>query len=245
MVELTLPRNSKVGKGRHHPAPARSEERQAVQGLPLGPGGDRQSDLGHLRHRRRRRRPDGARRPEPQQKRHRLHPDVPLRSCREGVCRLLRQGEHRRPKYARLHPRLGRGPGQGGGDLSPAPSAGRQGPRPGSDDVLRPVRLHRTLAAHQHAGAANRVASVGGGPREARRPLRMHPLRLLHDLLPKLLVERREVPRTGDVAAGPPLAGRQPRRGDRRAPGRAGRPLQAVPLPHHHELLPGLLPARV
>ena len=50
----------------------------------------------------------------------------------------------------------------------------------------------------------------------------------------------REVPRPGRPAAGLPLAGRQPRRGHRRAARRPGGPVQALPLPHHHELRPGL-----
>src|SRR3990167_443002 len=59
------------------------------------------------------------------------------------------------------------------------------------------------------------MAAVGRGPLQAGRPLRVHPLRLLHDLLPQLLVEWREVPRPGDAAARLPLADRQPRRGHR------------------------------
>ncbi len=64
---------------------------------------------------------------------------------------------------------------------------------------------------------AEGVEAVAGGPRQARRPLRVHPVRLLHHLVPELLVERREVPRPRGPAAGAPLAGRHPRRGDRRA----------------------------
>ena len=43
-----------------------------------------------------------------------------------------------------------------------------------------------------------------------------------------------------DPAAGLPLARRQPRRGDGRAARRAGGPVPALPLPHHHELHPHL-----
>jgi succinate dehydrogenase / fumarate reductase, iron-sulfur subunit len=43
------------------------------------------------------------------------------------------------------------------------------------------------------------------GPREARRPLRVHPLRLLLDLVHELLVEFGPLPRPGDPAAGLPL----------------------------------------
>ena len=61
-------------------------------------------------------------------------------------------------------------------------------------------------------------------------------LRVLLDLVPQLLVERRALPGPGGAAAGPSLDPGLARRGHRRAPGRPGRPLQAVPLPHHHEL---------
>ena len=71
---------------------------------------------------------------------------------------------------------------------------------------------------------------------QARRPLRMHPVRLLLDQLPQLLVEQRQVPRAGDPAPGLSLAGRQPRRGDRRAARPARGPVPPLSLPHDHEL---------
>ena len=75
---------------------------------------------------------------------------------------------------------------------------------------------------------------------EARRALRVHPVRLLLDRLPELLVERRALPRPRRAAAGQPLARRQPRRGDRRAARQSRGPVPALPLPHHHELRQGL-----
>ena len=59
-------------------------------------------------------------------------------------------------------------------------------------------------------------------------------------VVPELLVERRPLSRPGRAAAGQPLDQRQPRRGDRRAARQPGRPVPAVPLPHHHELHQGL-----
>ena len=47
------------------------------------------------------------------------------------------------------------------------------------------------------------TAPVAGGPRQARRALRVHPVRLLLDQLPKLLVEQRQVPWPGDPARRP------------------------------------------
>ena len=90
------------------------------------------------------------------------------------------------------------------------------------------------------AAARPRAAAIHGGAREARRAVGMHPVLLLHDLLPELLVERRPLPRPGRPAAGLSLDRRQPRREDRRAARRAGRPVPALSLPHDHELHPDL-----
>ena len=46
---------------------------------------------------------------------------------------------------------------------------------------------------------------IEGRPREARRALRVHPVRLLLDLVPELLVERRALSRSRGAAAGRPL----------------------------------------
>ena len=66
--------------------------------------------------------------------------------------------------------------------------------------------------------------------------VRMHPVLLLLDQLPQLLVERRPLPRPRDPAAGLSLDRRQPRRDDGRAPRQPRRPVPPVPLPHDHEL---------
>ena len=95
------------------------------------------------------------------------------------------------------------------------------------------------LETETHRAGAG-VEAVDRGPQEARRALRVHPVRLLLDLLPELLVERRPLPRAGGAAARLPLDHRQPRRGDRRAAGRPRGPVQALPLPHDHELRPDL-----
>src|ERR1700722_11238839 len=68
----------------------------------------------------------------------------------------------------------------------------------------------------------------------------MHSLRLLLGLMPQLLVEFGTLSGTGGAAAILSLAGGQPRRGDRRSVGWIGRPVPALSLPHHHELLPSL-----
>ena len=58
------------------------------------------------------------------------------------------------------------------------------------------------------ADAAEGMAAEPRRPRKARRALRMHPVRLLLDLLPELLVERRALSRPGGAAAGLSLADR-------------------------------------
>src|SRR5918912_2120662 len=64
----------------------------------------------------------------------------------------------------------------------------------------------------------------------------MHPVRLLFDLLPELLVEQRAFLRTSRAAAGSQMDQRQPGRGDRRAARYSGGPVSAVPLPYHPKL---------
>src|SRR5215475_15889172 len=73
-------------------------------------------------------------------------------------------------------------------------------------------------------------------PREARRTVRMHSVRLLLDLLPELLVEQRALFGTGRAAAGHALGQGQPRRSHRRAARQSRGPVPALSLPHHHEL---------
>ena len=80
------------------------------------------------------------------------------------------------------------------------------------------------------------AAAVAAGAREARRALRMHPVRLLLDLLSELLVERRSLSRPGDPAAGLSLADRFARRGGGRTARQSRRPVPPLSLPHHHEL---------
>jgi ferredoxin len=75
--------------------------------------------------------------------------------------------------------------------------------------LLRAVRLDQAVAAERVAGAAGQGApAVQGRPRKARRSVRVHPVRLLLDQLPELLVERRTLPRPGRAAAGLSLARR-------------------------------------
>src|SRR5690606_16473553 len=83
----------------------------------------------------------------------------------------------------------------------------------------------------QSPAARPRAADAAGRPRQARRPVRVHPVRLLQHRLPELLVERRALPGAGDPAPGPSRDRGQPRRGHRRAAGRTRGSVQALPLP--------------
>ena len=87
-----------------------------------------------------------------------------------------------------------------------------------------------------HPAADARAPAVARGARQARRPVGVHPVLLLLDLVPVLLVERRALSRARHPAAGLSLAGRQPRRGQGRAARPAGGSVPALSLPHHHEL---------
>ena len=99
-----------------------------------------------------------------------------------------------------------------------------QGPGARPDRALRAARLDRALAASRHSRAADaRAPAVAGGARQARRAVGVHPVLLLHDRVPELLVERRALSRPGGPAAGLSLDRRQPRRGDRRAARRSSR----------------------
>ena len=73
------------------------------------------------------------------------------------------------------------------------------------------------LQSDEPAAARPRAAAIGGGARKARRAVGVHPVLLLHDRVPVLLVERRALSGAGGAAAGLSLDRRQPRRGDRRA----------------------------
>ncbi len=98
------------------------------------------------------------------------------------------------------------------------------------------MRLVETGPADTTTGQG--VQAKQGGPQEARRPLRVHPVRLLLDLVPLVLVELGGVPRPRHPAPVVPLAGRLPRREDGPAQGRPQQLDEPVPLPHHSQLHP-------
>src|SRR5262249_45228622 len=141
-------------------------------------------------------------------------PDLDQGSCRpdtdvpplvpRGRVRLLRD-EYRRPEHAGLHPLDGRGEIGTDQDQPAAASAGSQGPGAGPDEFLRAVCGDRAVAAHRKSDAAKGMEAEPRGPAETRRPLRMHPVRLLLDVMPELLVEQRALPWTRGPVAGSAL----------------------------------------
>src|SRR5580704_5875319 len=84
------------------------------------------------------------------------------------------------------------------------------------------------------------MATNATGPRKTRWALRMYPLRLLLDVLPELLVERRSLSRPRRVVASLPLAHRFARRSGRRTARQCRGSFPPLSLPHDHELRQGL-----
>src|SRR5262245_44851716 len=84
------------------------------------------------------------------------------------------------------------------------------------------------------------MAAEPRGPAEARRAVRVHPVRLLLDFVPELLVESRALSRPRRAAAGAQLDQGFTRRGDRRAARRPRGSVPPLPLPPDHELREGL-----
>ena len=160
------------------------------------------------------------------------------RSCREGVCGSCAMNINGRNTLACLThiEDLGDGPVR----LSPLPHM--QVLRDLVPDLSGLYAQYELipLAQERSARPRPRAAPVARGARQDRWALRVHPVLLLLDELPELLVEPGPLPRPGHPAPGEPLAGRQPRQPRRRAPRRTRGPVPALPLPHDHELHHGL-----
>jgi hypothetical protein len=159
------------------------------------------------------------------------------RSCREGVCGSDAMNINGRNALACITPLEGlREPVT----LAPLPSF----------PVVRDLVVDMTqFFAHYHAirpyllnddPPPERERLQSPQEREAERPLRVHPVRLLQQLLPFVLVESGQVPRSRGAAPGRALHRRQPGPRRRRPAGVPRRRLQALSLPHHHELHRGL-----
>ena len=239
MVEFTLPKNSRSPRAR----PGRS--RRAGQGcarIPASTAGIRTTEEPAHRHLLGRHRDDcradGARRADLDQEQHRPDADLPPLLPRRRV-RLLRD-EHRRHQYARLHQVDGRD--QARCAVYPLPHM------PVVKDLVpdltnsTPSTPRSSRGCRQDADAAREgVEAEPRGPRQARRALRVHPVRLLLDLVPELLVEQRS------AISGPPRCCRRSAGSidsrdevDRRAARRPRGPVPPLSLPHHPELRQGV-----
>src|SRR3546814_9022623 len=103
-------------------------------------------------------------------------------------------------------------------DLPAAAYGGHQGPGSRLHPFLCAICVDRTVAEDQDDDPERQgAAAIARRARKAGRTLRVHPVRLLFDELPELLVEQRQVPWPRDPAPGLSLARRQPRRIYRRA----------------------------
>ena len=234
MAEFRLPANSRPVKGITHPAPPGVREARTVRIYRFDPGLGREPAHRHLHAGHQELRPDGAGRPDPDQS----GDDSTLtfrRSCREGICgscAMNINGINRLACTTHMHDLKG--------DIRIYPLPHMPVVKDLVPDLTNFYAQYASvkpwLQATHAAAPGPRAAAVQGGAGEDRPPGRLHPVRLLLDGLSELLVEQRPLPRAGGAARGLPLDHRQPRRGDRGAPGCPRGSLPAVPLPHHHEL---------
>ena len=184
-------------------------------------------------------RPDGSGRADQDQERDRSDADVPPLLPRRHL-RLVRD-EHRRREHARLHARRS----------TTSAATIKIYPLPHMP-VVKDLVPDLTNFYAQYASVKPWLQTRTPAPPDRERlqskedqekidrPVGLHPVRLLLDLLPELLVEQRSLPRPGGAAGGLSLDRRHARRGDRRAPRRARGSVPAVSLPHDHELHRGL-----
>ena len=234
MVEFALPKNSKIGKGKKHPAPAGAKNVRRF----------------HIY----RWNPDDGQNPRVDSFDIDLDECGPMvldalikiksendptvtfrRSCREGVCGSCAMNVDGTNTLSCIKPI---DEVKGDVKIYPLPHLSVVKDLVGDlTDFYAQLSLIKPLAAEQGAAALGQgAAAKPRRPGRARRALRMRAVRLLLDELSELLVERGALSRPGDSASGLSLAGRFPRRGDGRAARRSGRPFPALSLPHHHEL---------
>src|SRR5436853_221515 len=85
---------------------------------------------------------------------------------------------------------------------------GKTWPQPAGAHETREYPNYRWNPADCDGHTGQGVAAVQGRPRQARWTLRVHPVRLLLDVMPELLVESRALSRSRRAAAGAALARR-------------------------------------
>ena len=125
------------------------------------------------------------------------------RSCREGVCgsdAMNINGKNGLACITNLQRREGAGRA-----AAAARAAGDPRPDRRHEPVLQAVPLDQAVPRQRHAAAGEGAAAVARGPRGARRPVRVHPVRVLLDRVPVVLVESGQVRRPGRAARRLPL----------------------------------------
>ena len=132
------------------------------------------------------------------------------RSCREGVCGSCAMNIDGTNTLACLTPIDSLKQSNQSNHAASSP-AGAQGSGGRPDRTLRSVRIGRTVAAVRHGPAGSRAPAVPGGSSQARWVVGVHPVFLLLDLVPELLVESGPLSRSVHSAAVLSLARRQPR----------------------------------
>ena len=180
--------------------------------LPLQPRAGCGAALPGLRRRPGAHRPDAARCADASAAAGR-HAVVPQELPRRRVR--FRRDEHQWQERPRLHHQPERREGAG----RAAPASGPAGdPRPdrGHEPVLQAVPLDQAVPGQRHAAAGKGAPAVARGPRGTRRTVRMHPVRVLLDGVPVVLVEPGQVRRPRGVARRLSLHRRQPRPGHQR-----------------------------
>ena len=171
MVQLNLPKNSKITEGRSWAYPTGARDVREYRIYRWNPDDGKNPADRHLLCRLRRLRADGSRRADLDQEQYRPDTDLPPLLPR-GRVRLLRH-EHRRRQHARLHQARRRHQGHGE-DLSAAAPAGGEGPgartspismrnTPRSSRGCTPSRRRR----RRNGGRATRTARSSTGSTNA------------------------------------------------------------------------------
>ena len=215
MVEFTLPKNSRVTAGRTWKAPADAKDGARVQDLSLEPRRWGQPAARHL-----------SRSISPRigpmvldaliHIKNDIDPTLTFRrSCREGICGSCSMNIDGGNTLACLKPIEDV---KGAVKIYPLPHmAVVKDLVPDLSMAYAQLRSVEPVAEVRHAAAARwRAPPKRAGAAQAGRDVGVHPVLLLHHLLPVLLVERRPLSRPGDAAGGLSL--------DRRQPGRIHRP---------------------
>jgi hypothetical protein len=233
MVQLTLPKNSRIKKGKAWPAPAGAAEPRKVKVYRWNPddGDNPRVDTYTIDMR-----PCGPMVLDALIKiKNEIDPTLTFRrSCREGICGSCAMNIDGINTLACTN-----GLDEIKGDVKRLPvaaHAGGQGPGARPDPFLCP-------ACQRHAVAGDRTPAPEKEWKQSRKTARSSTGSTSASCARPVPPPARPIGGTPTAIWGRPrssarlpLDRRQPRRGDGRAAGRSGRPVQALSLPHDHEL---------